>query len=452
METTKKHQIAYTVLSIILLFFIIWSIYQHKQIKSLKTGMENNYNRAFHELVDYVDDIDTLLQKSMLVSSPAQMSTISGELFRQSSAAKACLGQLPISEIQLENTEKFLSQVGDYTYVLSQNVIYDNAVTDEEYKNLTSLGEYAKNLNKGLVEMQQDIYDGNINFNTVAREGSEHFNTAEASGNSALSGFENVEKEFQEYPSLIYDGPFSEHIETAKPMMLENEKEITVDEAKNIAREFLSERGGGLIFSEESENSAMDFYTFRASDDTREITISLTKKGGHVLYFLDSRSAGEEALGFPEAVQKAKQFLASRGYTALKESYYEKAGGIATINFAYTQSNVVCYSDLIKVKVALDNGEILGLEAHGYIMNHKHRDLPTPVLSQAQAQEKINKHLSVDGTDLVLIPKDSLKEVLCYEFKGNFNGSNFLIYINAQNGHEEKILMLIESDDGILTV
>lgn len=452
METLKKHQIAYTVLSVVLLFFIIWTVYQHNQIKSLKTGLENNYNRAFHELVDYVDDIDTLLQKSMLVSSPAQMSTISGELFRQSSAAKACLGQLPISEVQLENTEKFLSQVGDYTYVLSQSVINNNKITDEEYENLMSLGEYAKGLNKGLVDMQQDIYEGNINFNTVAREGDEHFSTAQAAGESVLSGFEKVEKEFQEYPSLIYDGPFSEHMETAKPMMLEGEKEISVDEAKNIAKEFLGDRGNSLIYSEESQNSPMDFYTFRAADDTREIVISLTKKGGHILYFLDSRAAGEEALGFPEAVQRAKQFLSDRGYTSLKESYYEKTNGIATINFAYTQSNVVCYSDLLKVKVALDTGEILGLEAHGYIMNHRHRDLPAPVLTQAQAQEKINSHLAVDGTDLVLIPKDSMREVLCYEFRGNFNGSNFLIYINAENGREEKILMLIESEDGILTV
>ena len=107
---------------------------------------------------------------------------------------------------------------------------------------------------------------------------------------------------------------------------------------------------------------------------------------------------------------------------------------------------------MIKVKVALDNGEILGMEAHGYIMNHKHRDFPTIRLTQEEALSKVNKHLQVQATAPALIPKDSMREILCYEFKGNHNGKNFLIYINAENGKEEKILMLIESEEGILTI
>ena len=452
MQTIRKHQLAYIILGIILLFLLVFAISQRQQIRTLKNSVTNNYTRAFHELVDYVDDIDTLLQKSMLISSPAQMSTISGELFRHASAAKACLGQLPISNVQLENTEKFLSQVGDYTYVLSQSVIYDNAVTDEEYENLTALGDYARSLNENLAGMQQDIYEGTIQFDTISQESSQHLNVASAAGDSVQTGFEKVEKEFQEYPSLIYDGPFSEHMETTKPLMLENEQEISPEQAKILAKEFLGERGNGLIYTDESTNTAMDFYTFRASDDSREITISLTKKGGHILYFLDSRTAGNENLGFGEAMQKAKTFLNAHGYAAMQESYYEKANGIATINFAYTQSNIICYSDLIKVKVALDNGEIVGFESHGYLMNHKHRTLPTPTLTAQQAKERVNRHLSIDTVQLTLIPKDSNREVLCFECKGNYNGHNFLIYINAENGREEQILMLIESEDGILTI
>lgn len=452
METIKKHRIAYIVLSLVILGLAIWGFQQFRQIRSLKVRVENNYNRAFHELVDYVDDIDTLLQKSMLVSSPAQLSTISSELFRETSAAKACLGQLPISEIQLENTEKFLSQIGDYTYVLSQNVIYNEQISEEDYQNLEAMGEYAKSLNKNLSDMQADVYDGTINFGTIAEKGVRHLTKTAEAASSDLSGFETVEKEFQEYPSLIYDGPFSEHIETAKPAMLENEREISAEEAKTLARQFLGDKGSQLTESGTSENSNMDFYSFRAADDNHEIIISVTKKGGHVLYYLDSRAVGQEQLNVEQATQKARQFLNSRGYTSLKNSYYEKTNGVATINFAYEQGGVICYSDLLKVKIALDNGEVLGLEAKGYIMNHKQRDLKTPSVTEEQAKAVINTHLAVEDGNLALIPKDSLREVLCYEFTGNFNGSNFIIYINAENAREEKILMLIESEDGILTV
>ncbi len=438
--------------SVIIVALGVWGIYQANEIKSMKIKIENNYNRAFHELVDYVDDIDTLLEKSMLISGPAKMASISGELFRQSSAAKACLGQLPISEVQLENTEKFLSQVGDYTYMLSQNVINNGSVTQADYNNLNSLSKFASTLNTKLLDMQQDVYDGTITFGTIQKEGGNHLETVASAQGGALTNFEGVEKEFQEYPSLIYDGPFSEHIEKIQPVMLENQKNISVEQALKKAQEFLGPKSVNLIYEGESTNTPLAAYSFTANDGEREINIAMTKKGGYPVYFIDNRQTDEEVLDFPKAVQKAREFLSHHGYTSLKESYYEKANGIATVNFAYEQGGVICYSDLIKVKVALDNGEILGVEMHGYLMNHQYRSLPSVTLTQEQAKAKINSHLTVEQSGMALIPKDGQTEKLCYEFTGKHNDKNFIIYINAENGREEEILMLIESENGILTM
>ena len=449
----SRRRYIYWALGAVIATLAVLLIYYCTQTRKLKNQVENNYNRAFHELVNYVDDIDTLLQKTMLVSSAEQMSTLSSELFRQSSAAKACLGQLPVSQVQLENTEKFLSQVGDYTYMLSQEVISDREMSDEEYNTLSDLSTYAASLNDNLTAMQQDIYDGNISFGTVGKKSGEYLdNAVEAAGGDVLSDFETVEKEFQEYPALIYDGPFSEHLERIKPAMTDGLETKSSDEVLKNAKAFLGERGDNLGFTGESQNIPLEAYSYSANYEDREIYISMTKKGGYPIYFLDTRNVGEEKLSFGEATQKATEFLNSKGFTSMTQSYYEKADGIATINFAYKQGNVVCYSDLIKIKVALDNGEILGMEAHGYMMNHRHRNTEPLKLGTAEAKACVNKHLKVEATSVALIPKDSKREVLCYEFKGNHSGRNFLVYINAQTGKEEKILMLIESDEGILTV
>lgn len=453
MNTIIKNKLVYWILTVIIAVLAACSAYLFSRERALANDVENNYNRAFHELVGYVDDINTLLQKSMLVSSASQMSSLSSELFRQATAAKACLGQLPISEIQLEATEKFLSQVGDFTYSLSQSVINQNEITDENYQSLNDLGKYAASLNERLLKMQQDIYNGDISFGTLQKTADKYItNSAEAAGSNIFTEFEDVEKEFQEYPSLIYDGPFSEHIKNLKPAMLDGEKTLSKEEALKSAENFLEERGNGLKYSGETQNALIDSYSYSSSTDENNMYISLSKKGGHIVYFLDTRDVTDEKYGFSEAIAFAKDFLNKKGYTQMRESYYDKSNGVATVNFAYTQGDTVCYSDLIKVKVALDNGEILGMEANGYIMNHKHRTLESPSLSEADASALINKHLSVTSCKKALIPKDSKKEVLCYEFKGNHNGKNFLIYINAKTGAEEEILMLIESDEGILTV
>lgn len=44
------------------------------------------------------------------------------------------------------------------------------------------------------------------------------------------------------------------------------------------------------------------------------------------------------------------------------------------------------------------------------------------------------------------------KEVLCYEFGVTYNNDNYFIYINADNGYEQKILQIINTPNGQLTM
>lgn len=448
---SKIHIWIYTVLGAGLIAAIIWGFSVRSNAKALSTTVENQYNRAFHELVNYIDDIDTLLSKAQLANSPAQLASISSDIFRQSAEAKSCLGQLPTSDVQLDNTAKFLSQVGDYTYVLSQDMINGTNPGDEQYENLASLNEYSSSLKESLSKIQSELYSGNINFSDIGKKKAK--NTVNAAGSDILADLENVEKSFSEYPSLIYDGPFSEHIENQQSAMLQDAKEISREEALKRAEEFLGTQGSGLEYETESENTAIAAYTFaKTNDNGDQLSISVTKKGGNILYFLNNVGVEEEKLDINEATEAARKFLDSHGFDDMANSYYEKANGIATINFAAKQGDIVCYSDLVKVRVALDTGNIIGIESKGYLMNHKTRDLSAPALSVDQAKSHVSTHLAVNATKLTLIPKDSLREVLCYEFKGEFNGKNFIVYVNADNGHEEEIFMLIESDEGVLTI
>ena len=454
MEQTKSenkiHILTYSVLAAALLAAFIWGFMANKRADALEVTVENQYNRAFHEMVDYIDSIDTQLTKAQLANSPAQLATISNDIFQQAAEAKSCLGQLPTSEIQLENTAKFLSQVGDYTYVLSQNMINGTGISDEEYKNLVSLNDYASKLKNSLTDIQSDIYSGEIKFTGTDNGG--RGNIAQAAGGDILADLENVEKSFDEYPSLIYDGPFSEHIENQESVMLKDAPELSRDQALEKAEEFLGEGGEGLEFSNETSNTAVDAYTFVKSSDDSRMAVSVTKRGGFILYFLDSAAVTEEKIAVDDAIERARAFLEARGYDNMTDSYYEKTNGIATINFAYTQDGVVCYSDLIKVRVALDTGNIVGMESKGYLMNHRTREIAAPSITAEQAREHVSKNLAVTAARLAVIPKDSLKEVLCYEFKGTFGDKNFIVYVNADNGREENILLLIESESGILTI
>ena len=165
-----------------------------------------------------------------------------------------------------------------------------------------------------------------------------------------------------------------------------------------------------------------------------------------------NRDVSVESISQEEANNKGKEFLASKGFENMKETYYLKQEGIVTINYAATQENVVLYPDLIKVKVALDNGEILGVETTGYLNNHTIRDISNVKITEQEAKSSLNQDLQIESQGLAVIPTEWKTELLCYEFKGKVDDKEFLVYINAENGREEDILIITDTPNGTLVM
>ena len=110
------------------------------------------------------------------------------------------------------------------------------------------------------------------------------------------------------------------------------------------------------------------------------------------------------------------------------------------------------YPDLIKVKIALDDGEILGIETTGYLNNHTNRNISNIKITEEQAREDLNDNLEIKSSGLAVIPTEWKSEILCYEFKGKVEDKEFLVYINAENGREEDILIITNTHNGTLVM
>ena len=265
--------------------------------------------------------------------------------------------------------------------------------------------------------------------------------------------FTTLEENFHEYSGLIYDGAFSEHLTSTEKKGLTGE-EINEQEAQQKAKQFIGEDKIKEISSSGlSENTDIASYVFVVTtNEDYNISISISKKGGHLVYMNSNRDVDAEEISEEEAVQSGKTFLEQRGFSNMKENYYMKQEGILTINYAATQDNVVMYSDLIKVKVALDNGEILGVESTGYLNSHHTRDLSKIKISIDDAKNNLNKDLEILSEGLAVIPTEWQTEILCYEFKGKVKDTKFLVYINAQTGEEADILVIKNTPNGTLTM
>ena len=170
------------------------------------------------------------------------------------------------------------------------------------------------------------------------------------------------------------------------------------------------------------------------------------------MLFRSDRDVSEVKIYDNDAIEKGKTFLDKLGYKNMKETYSLRQSNIVTINYAFEENDILMYPDLIKVKVALDNGDILGVEAFGYLNVHTKRNDLVPGITSEKAKEKLNKDLQIENERLAVIPLNNDKEVFCYEFKGKLEDREFLVYINAKTGEEEEILILLETEGGTLTI
>ena len=446
----KKGHMLSVICVLLIIVGVLGFILYFKQ-KEYRQASENSYNQAFFEVVDYVQNVEVYLAKALISKSPEHGAETLTNVWREANLAQSYLSMLPIESRELENTEKFLNQVSDYSYSLSRKNIYNESLSEEDLNNLKELHGYSVELENTLNQLSADLNEGRFSWGELTKKGTVAF--AKQVDNISKESFSNLEENFHEYSGLIYDGAYSEHLTGIEKKGLIGE-DIEEEKAREKVEEFIGKdniqeiEGLGYI-----ENATIPSYDFLVkNNDSETINISVSKKGGHIISMNSNRDVTVEAISQEEANEKGKQFLEEKGFTNMKETYFLKQEGIVTINYAYVQDDVIMYADLIKVKIALDNGEVLGIETTGYLNNHTTRDLSNIKITKDEAREKINKNLEIQSEGMAMIPTEWQTEILCYEFKGKVENREFLVYINAENGREEDILIITDTPNGTLAM
>jgi len=453
-ESMKKNEnkILIAIIVVLGVALIALGVYTYNQRTVQTQTLENQYNMAFYEVVDYVQNVETYLAKSLISTTPEHGAETLTQVWRQANLASAYLTQLPVSTEEMSKTVKFLNQVSDYSYSLSRKNIYNEPLNDEDLKNLKELHDYSLELKDTLNQLSLDMQDGRVSWKELTQNNNMAF-TQQVS-NISKDSFSNLGESFQKYEGLIYDGAYSEHITTKEKLGLTGD-DIDEETAKQKASDFFGrekiEEINSIGYIENGEIPVYEF-SIKIKGTENFANIAISKKGGHIVLMNYNRDVASESISQEEADEYGKKFLDDRGFKNMKETYYLKEDGIVTVNYAYQQDDVVIYPDLIKLKIALDNGEILGIETTGYLNSHHERQLEKPKITQEQAKQTINKDLEILSEGLAIIPTEWETEILCYEFKGKVDGLEFLVYINAENGREENILVIINTPNGTLTM
>ena len=435
-----------------IIFFAIFSIFVLgsmiilKKFKIEKQGVQDGYNRSMYDFVANVNNVENEIAKLKITSNDTYTLTTLSSVFAKANSAKANLDILPFSADSISNVSKFLTQVSDFSYSLMRNII--NGDNIENYKEeIDTIYSKISDLSNVTEEIYKDLNSQSIKWDELAKVGNEKIQ--ENSAQDELASTDKIGKTFTEYEGIIYDGAFSEHVLTLEPAFL-TEKEYSEQEVEEILKEKIDIEGIKFLY-EQDGRLPLYVYEIKIKNYDTSKTVYVTKQDAKVYQIVSDRKVERKNMNIEEAKEYATQFINSLGIYDIKDTYYLEGENMVTISFAAVQDEVIIYSDLIKVKIALDNGEILAFEANGYIYNHKTREI-NPTKTIQEAKEKLYKDLNIDSQRLCIIPTDSKDEVLTYEFSGSIDDKRFLVYINANTLIEEKIYIVLETPGGIMAI
>lgn len=403
-----------------------------------KLELDNLYKKSYYDAMDAIADLELKLSKLTLAEGKSSQKTLLYDIWMKSEIAESNLSQLSARETEMSTIIKFINQLGDYCYYLSKKVD-SGELTEAERQTMDKL----YSIIKVLQESFQDATNSVINGESFVGKINEGIGIL---GNSYQKFINDTTIE---YPEMIYDGPFSDGLSDREAKFLKGKSEMSREQAEARLKELFSDVSA-LTYRSDTVGS-IPAYLYDITWKEGQGSVQITKAGGLILEYSGHRQITDPVKSEDECKEIAIQKIKDLGYADMKPVWVTNSHSMVYINFAYEKDDVVYYPDLVKIKIAADTGNFVGLEAANYIYNHTgERAIPDGIKTAEEARAKVSKKLTIENTEICVIPTEWNTEILAYEFSGSYNDGQYFVYIDANTLDEIKVMKVVESDGGML--
>ncbi len=446
-----KNIVAMSLVTLLLAGMTVYGVYYNEKALQYEAALENQYDRAFSDLIGHMDNAEHYLLKSLATGTKEKTAAMLEEASRSAAQAESCLNLLPLDQHLVDQVSNYLVQLGDVALAWSNQSVRGRQLEEEQYNTLVELYGYAQDLSGSFRAMAADL------GNTYDWRGIQRDNNKLEEDDSLREQYRSLHalrEPFTDYPTLIYDGPFSEHMADIEPRGLSGEM-ISQEDGQKRAEEIFDNYTPTAEFVSQNDGNSIPTYTYRVifQEDTAHVAfVDVTQQGGALYSVLFYRDIAKNNLSPEQAVKAGESFLQSIGMRDMKSTYYTVDGNCVTASYVYSKQDVMYYPDMVKVKIALDTGEMVGYEGHGYLTCHCEREKIEPSLTVEEAREVLSPYLEVVSEGEAVIPNDYGGEQAVYEFRCQAMGRDFLVYVDKEDGSEADVLVLLEDDTGTLTV
>lgn len=407
-----------------------YAYFTDRRSDRLERQLSARQEAVYGEMVEGVASLESKLYKLSLLPNSAQTPGLLADIWRQTGELTGYLSTITLGAEIDSQLYAFLNQAGDYAKQLFLRTAGGKTLEQQDAGQILQLQTACGQLEDKLESAWQAGYVADVEISA--------FFTLESGYTEDFSA--------QEYPRLIYDGPFSENRESA-PALADAPK-VNQEQALKIARQFAGVEPSFAGYRGEAETP---YFSFSLEGGG---SIAVAERGGGVLTWSLPRPTDISVLpteAKAEEIRKsAAAFLSAKGYPDCELSYAQYYGGDALLNFVPLQDGVRLYPDLIKVFVQVDSMRVVGIDASAYVKSNRPRGLEQTVALH-DARSVLPTEAAETDCAMAVIPKESGIEVYCYEFFCNFSGRDAIVYVNAKDGSVEDILEIVHVNNGTLT-
>ena|SRR5690554_5797110 len=430
--------IMFPILAIALIGTGVWGYQEHQEKNSILIKAENQYQRAFHDLSYYMGQLKQELGKTMAVNSASQdyQKRHLIQVWRTTSQAQSQINQLPLTLLPFTKTEEFLDKIANFSYRTSIRDLKNEPLSDSENKTLLTLYSRSKELSKELESIQTEVFNQNLRWMDVELAIAEQT----SGSNAVVDGFKSMDHAVSEYDEVDW-GPSVNNIYKKQTVFAQSGKVMSEYEVREKASTLIEDvQPDQWMVTENGKGTDYNSYSLSiVKEDGNVLNMDYTKRGGHLLWYINPREVKQENLTLAQARDRAAEFLKQHQYESLTPVNYDHYDKVTSITFAATEGDIVYYPRKISVRVAMDNGEVVGVQAQNYMNVATKKLLDKPKMTKDEAIKLLNPTFEQTSSNLSYIESELNEEVLCYEFTGKINGGHYRIFMNANTGAEEKI-------------
>ena len=379
-------------------------LYNSKQNEeALENSLRAQYTNRMTDASEKLTELQKSVQSATVLNDKAAQAEPLEDIWRLTSEIKSDIASLPLQQDFSNEWMNYLGRLGDYARLKSQDKVPEDKwlkVTTNVAANLDDFSYEWQNASTELLAKQQSFSKWQKEIK--AGEPSETWTGM----SDTVKGY--TESDFPLTASEADD-------QKKKDLKSIEDKEVTEKQVVNKMKELFPQfENAKLVTSSSKPDAPYPFYHIQFHEGVRIGYADYTKKGGHLLSLLIERPIGSDRITQQQMKKNAEEAVKSFGFkdVELVETRENHLYWHVVFVRLHPANNARIYADAIQMKLAKDDGEVLGVNAMEYIQKEK---ISEQEVVSIDWKEFFTDQVTVENERLSYTENDQLQQRLCYE-------------------------------------